>query len=144
MKYLIVVLVLLVFASTLPSTNGTQERRSLYISSLVISFDKTDAVFTVNYDMGDLPKLYILLLGSKTLEPRLRSVFSDFNYEIIKMDQNKAVLKVKNISRYEKGYYLHDSRKFGETINTMIIYTPDSPRTREYSSLNSTPNIFYR
>src|SRR5574341_1671013 len=138
MKYLIVVLVLLVFASTLQFTNGTQERRSLYISSLVINFDKTDAVFTVNYDMGDLPKLYILLLGSKTLEPRLRSVFSDFSYEIIKMDQNKAVLKVKNISRYEKGYYLHDSRKFGETINTMIIYTPDSPRTREYTSLNST------
>src|SRR5574341_1622124 len=93
MKYLIVVLVLLVFASTLQFTNGTQERRSLYISSLVINFDKTDAVFTVNYDMGDLPKLYILLLGSKTLEPRLRSVFSDFSYEIIKMDQNKAVLK---------------------------------------------------
>ncbi|MCZ7356265.1 MAG: hypothetical protein O8C66_11230 [Candidatus Methanoperedens sp.] len=144
MKSTLAILTILVFASIIPFTEGAQENRSLEITSLTIKFDKTDATFTVNYDMGDLPKLYILLFGSKTLEPNMRSVFSNFDYEIVKMDQNKAILKVENISRYEKGYYLHDSRKLGERINTLIIYTPDSPRTHEFSSIDSTPNIFYR
>ena len=60
------------------------------------------------------------------------------------MDQDKAVLKVKEISRQEKGYYLHESRKFGESIDTIIIFTKDSPRAKEYSNLNATPPTFYR
>ena len=104
----------------------------------------TDAVFMVNYDLGKIPKMYILLFGSKSIEPRIKAVFSNFDYEIVKMDQDKAILRVKNVSRLEKGFYLHDYRKLGASINTIIVYTPDSPRTREYSNLNSTPNTFYR
>jgi len=144
MKSAIVVLTLLVFALFLPFTDGSPEKRSLDITSLTIKFDKTDADFIVNYDLGKLPRLYVLLLGSKSIEPKIKDVFSNFDYEINKMDQNSAVLRVKNISRLDKGYYLHDSHKFGENINTVIIYTPDSTHTREYSNLNSTPNIFYR
>ncbi len=125
-------------------SDGKQERQTLHITSLTINFEKTDATFTVNFDIGDLPRLYILLLGSKSLEPKVSSVFSNFDYKIIKMDQDQAILLVKNISRLDKGYYLHDSRKFGETINTVYIYTPDSPRAREYYNLNSTPYYFYR
>lgn len=128
----------------LPFTAGKPERRSLDITSLTIKFDKTDAEFTVNYDLDELPKLYILLLGSKSLEPKIKSIFSDFDYEITRMDQDKAILTVKNISRLEKGFYLHDSRKFGENIKKIIIYTPDSTRPGEYYNLDSTPNKFYR
>ncbi len=143
MKSLIVVLFTVLLLTAI-LTDGKTERQSLQITSLTIKFDKADAIFTVNFDIGDLPRLYILLLGSKSLEPKINSVFSNFDYEIIKMDQDKAILLVKNISRLDKGYYLHDSRKFGETINTVYIYTPDSPRAREYYNLNSTPYYFYR
>ncbi len=143
MKSLILVLFTVLLLTAILS-DGKQERQTLHITSLTINFEKTDATFTVNYDIGNLPKMYILLLGSKSLEPKIKSVFSNFDYKIVKMDQDKAILLVKNISRLDKGYYLHDSRKFGETINTVYIYTPDSPRAREYYNLNSTPYYFYR
>ena len=50
------------------------------------------------------------------------------------MDQDKAILRVKNISRLDRSYYLHDSRKFGESIRTMYIYTSDSPDPKKYSN----------
>ncbi len=145
MKNLVLILLMvLVLASFLPFTGGAKERRSLDITSLTINFDRTDAIFTVNYDLGTMPRLYILLLGSKSIEPKIRSLFLNFDYEILRMDQDKATLKVKGISRYEKGYYLHDSRKFGDSISTIYIYTPDSPRAKEYTHINSTPPTFYR
>lgn len=144
MKKSVLILFIVLVSASLPFTEGTSDRRSLDITSLTINFDKTDATFTMNYDFGRLSKLYILLLGSKSIEPKIKSVFSSFDYEIIKMDQDKTILMVKNISRLDKGYYLHDSVKFGETIRTIYIYTHDSGRPREYFNINSTPNIFYR
>lgn len=138
------VLLILVLILLIPFSGGTPDNRSLDITSLTINFDRTDAIFTVNYDMGGLPKMFILLLGSKSLEPKIRSVFSEFDYDIIKMDAEKAVLRVRNISRLDKGYYLHDAKKFGEYIDTVDIYTTDSPRPREYSNINSTQYTFYR
>lgn len=146
MKKPVLILLLILVSASLPFTEGTSDRRSLDITSLTINFDKTDATFTVNYEFGRLSKLYILLLGSKSIEPKIKSVFSSFDYEIIKMDQDKTILRVKNISRLDndKRYYLHDSVWFGETIRTIYIFTPDSGRSREYFNLNSTPDIFYR
>ncbi|GFO97104.1 hypothetical protein ig2599ANME_1304 [groundwater metagenome] len=132
----VTILLLLVIASLTPFSDGTPDKRSLDITSLTINFEKTDAIFTVDYDMGGLPKLFILFMGSKSLEPKIRSVFSEFDYDIIKMDPEKAVLRVRNISRLDKGYYLHDSVKFGESIKTVLsIYTPDSPDPKKYSRL---------
>jgi hypothetical protein len=141
---IVAVLLILVLAFLIPFSGGTPDNRSLDITSLTINFDKTDATFTVNYDMGELPKLFIFLLGSKSLEPKIKSVFFEFEYDIIKMDPDKAVLRVRNISRLDKGYYLHDAKKLGEYIDTLYIYTPDSPRPREYSYINTTQYTFYR
>ncbi len=138
-----ILILFMVLALMLPLSEGNPGR-PFGITSLIINFDKTDATFTVNYDLGKIPKMYILLFGSKSIEPRIKAVFPNFDYDILKMDQDKTILRVKNISRLEKGFYLHDSRRLGASINTIIVYTPDSSRTREYSNLNSTPNTFYR
>ena len=143
-KPIIVIFLVLFFASILPISDGTSANHTLKITSLTINFDKTNATFTVNYEIGQIPKMYILLFGSKSLEPKIRELFSNFDYDIVKMNQDETILKVKNISRYEKGFYLHDSRKLGATINSIIVSTPDSARTKEYSNLNSTPDTFYR
>lgn len=142
-RNLVLALIILLVLSVI-ITEGKPEIRSLHVTSLIIKFDKTDAIFTANYDFGRMPKMYLLLFGSKSLEPNIKSVFSNFDYEIIKMDQDRAILKVKNISSLSNGYYLHNSRKFGGTIDVVYIYTQDSPYTREYFRLNSTPNYFYR
>jgi hypothetical protein len=146
MKNLILILIaVFVIASFLPPTEGTPGGRPIDITSLVIKFDKTDAQFTVNYDIGTMPKMYILLLGGKSIAPRIKDVFSNFDYTVIKMDQEKTILHVKNVSRYEKNlnYYLHDSVKFGATIKNMKIYIPGESRPAEYIGLNATPPKFY-
>ena len=141
---LIIVLIALVIALTVPQTVSASKTRPLDIKSVTIRFERTDATITVDFDFPALMKIYLLLLGSKNLEPEISSIFPDFDYTILRLDQDKAVLKIRNISRFDKGYYLHDSHKFGTTIHTIFIYTPDSLQPREYTNLNSTPNIFYR
>ncbi len=135
--------IILILASFLPLSGEAQGTRGLEISTLIIKFQKTDAEFTVNYDIGMIPKMYILLMGGRSIEPKIKELFSNFDYEVIKMDQDKAILHVKNISRFEKGYYLHDSVGFGTRINTMIIYIPGDPSPAQYFGLNATKNTFY-
>jgi hypothetical protein len=143
-KSIMVIFIVLVFASILPISEGTSANHTFEITSLTINFDKTNATFIVNYDLGKIPKMYILLFGSKSIEPKIRELFSNFDYDIVKMNQDETILNVKNISRPEKGFYLHDSRKLGASINSIFVSTPDSPRAKEYSNLNSTPDTFYR
>ena len=135
--------IILILASFLPLSEGAQVTRVVEISSLIIKFQKTDAEFTVNYNIGTIPRMYILLMGGKSIEPKMKELFSNFDYDIVKMDQDRAILHVKNISRFEKGYYLHDSIDFGTKINTMIIYVPGDPRPAQYFGLNATKNTFY-
>ncbi len=138
---LIIIFILIPDAGAELST--TLNVRPLKITYLVIEFHGTDAVFTLNYDMNSLAKLYVLLLGSRTIEPKIKAIFSNFDYDILKIDSNKAILKVRNVSRYDRGYYFHDSRKLGTSIPVIIVYTPDSPKPIEFHNLDSTPYIFY-
>ncbi|CAG0989348.1 MAG: hypothetical protein OIN86_16190 [Candidatus Methanoperedens sp.] len=141
-----VIFIILLLTFFIPLSEGTQGAHTFEISSLTIKFNKTDAEFTVNYDLGAIPKMYILLMGGKSLEPEMRELFSNFDYEVVKMDQGKTILHVKNISRFDKNlnYYLHDSVKFGYHIKTIIIYIPGDTRPTEYFGLDATPNKFYR
>ncbi len=143
-KSVLIIILGILLATALPFSLGDTEKRSLDITEVTINFEKTDAKFTVQYELGTLPKLYVLLFGSKSLDPKIQAVFADFQYEVIRIDENGAILRMKNISRLEKGYYLHDSMKFGENLRTVYIITTDSSRPKEYSNINATPNIFYR
>lgn len=142
MRASVILILLIIFTSVITATDGKIDKR-LHITSLDIKFDKTDAIFTVNYNFDKFSETFFLILGTKTLEPKIRSIFPNFEYDVIKIDQNKAVLRVKNISVLNKDYYLHTSRKFGDTIDTVYISDPSNTRIREYYSINSTPNYFY-
>lgn len=143
-KSVLIIILGILLAIALPFSLGDTEKRSLDITEVTINFEKTDARFTVQYELGTLPKLYVLLFGSKSLDPKIQAIFADFQYEVIRIDENGAILKMKNVSRLENGYYLHVSMKFGEKLSTVYIITPDSSRPKEYTNINTTPNIFYR
>lgn len=142
MRKSIILTLLIIFISVTLVTDGKRDR-DLHITSLDIKFDKTDAIFTVNYDFDTFSETFLLLFGTKPLEPRIKSLFSDFEYDIIRIDLNKAILRVKNISRLSKDYYLHDSRSFNETIDTVYISDTYNTVIREYHNVNATPNFFY-
>lgn len=138
------ILVFLAIFAFVVITDGRQDGRNLHITSLSIQFDKTDATFVAHYDFGSLPKMYLLIFGTKTIEPEIRSIFSNFDYDVIKIDEEQAILRVKKISVLDKGYYLHDSRSIGQTIDTVYVSDPSSTKIKEYYNINSTPNYFYR
>lgn len=133
---------LIIFILITAVTDGKRDK-DLHITSLTIQFDKTDAIFTINYDFDKFSKTYLLVFGSKSIQPKIKSIFRNFDYKIIKIDQDKAILRVKNISRLDKGYYLHDSRNFGDVIGTVYISDSSSIEIKEYYNMNSTPNYFY-
>src|SRR3970040_1048473 len=104
MKISIILIFLIIFALVTVLSDGKREK-DLQITSLEIKFDKTDAIFTVNYNFDKFSETFLLLFGTKPIEPKVRSAFQNFEYELIKMDQNRAILRVKNISVLNKGYY---------------------------------------
>lgn len=142
MKIPVILGLLIIFAIVTVVTDGKREKE-LHITSLEIKFNKTDAIFTIHYDFDKFSKTFFLLLGTKTLEPKIKSLFPDLEYDVIKIDQNKAIIRVKNISRLDKDYYLHDSHKFSDIIDTVYISDTSSTIIREYHNINSTPNYFY-
>ena len=138
-----VVLIFLMIFTSMTIVTDERKDKELHITLLEIKFDKTDAIFTVNYDFDKFSETYLLLFGTKTLEPKIRSAFQNFEYDVIRIDHNKAILRVKNISRLNKDYYLHDSHKFNRIIETVYIYDPSGTIIREYHNVNSTSNYFY-
>jgi len=143
MKTPVILILLMVFTSMTIITDGKRDK-DLRITSLDIKFNKTDAIFTVNYDFDKFSETFLMLFGAKTIESKIRHPFQNFEYDIIKIDHNRAILRVKNISVLNKGYYLHNSREFGDTIDTVYVSDPSTTRIREYHNINSTPNYFYK
>lgn len=141
---ILIIAVFTIAALMVPTGIGTN--RIIDINLLTMHFNKTDARFTVNYDIGAISKIYIMLLGGKSIEPVISEVFSNFNFTIVKIDQDKTIIQVHNISRYEKNvsYYLHDPVKFGIVMKKVEIYVPGDVRPKDYVGINATPALFYR
>lgn len=141
---LILVAIFTVAALIVPTGGGTN--RIIDINLLTMDFSKTDAQFVVNYDISPIPKMYIMLLGGKSIEPAISEAFSNFNFTIVKIDQDETILQIHNISRYEKNldYYLHEPVKFGVVMKKVEIYVPGDVRPKDYVGINATPALFYR
>jgi hypothetical protein len=145
MSTLKIALILFIAVMLLVPAQGARTNQQS-ITSLNITFKNTDAEFVVNYDLGTIPKLYILLMGGTNIVPRINETFYNFNYTIIKIDEKQTLLHVSNISRLDpqkQQYYLHDSTKFGTRIALLNIYMPGSKDPMVYRDINATANTFY-
>lgn len=138
MKRLIPILLVLL-ALTMPLASAD----CIHVTRTTMQFQGADAVFTLDYDLKFLAKVYVWALGSAKVVPEIEARFISFdNVTIEKLNYEEAVVIVKNVSYYDDGYYFHNSHDFGMTIEKLVVDTPDgSPRT--YWNTNRTPNIFY-
>ena len=139
----ILILIFLIFFVFVAITDGRGDRQ-LSITSLSIKFDKADATFIIDYQFDKLTNLYFFMFGTQNIVPKIEDLFFDFDYKIVKVDNKEAILMVKNISRLNNGYYLHDSRKLGDTIDTVYISDSSSTEIKEYHDINATPYHFYK
>lgn len=139
MKRLIPVLLVLSVLLIHPASAGC-----VHVTQVTMQFQGADAVFTLDYDLDLLAKIYIWAFGSTNIVPEIEVWFTSFDdTEMQKLDIEQAIVLVKNVSSYNNGYYFHNSHDFGMTIEKLVVEPPDgSPRT--YWNTNKTPNIFYK
>ncbi len=141
MKQRILILLVLTLLLTMPAASAGCAQ----VTEMLMEFQKEDAIFTVYYDIGTLPKIYIMAFGSAKIVPEIEAQFAPFDEDdvtIESLDCERAVVVVKNVSHYEIGYYFHNPHKLGITVDRLVVDPPDgSPRI--YLNTNVTPSLIY-
>jgi len=125
------------------NTEQFREGKYIHIDSIEIVFDKTDANVDVEYHLSPFAEAYMLLFGSKNLEPKIREIFANFTeVKILQIGSSSASLYITNISRKKDQYYLHDSRRFGMQPDVLTLVYPDGTK-KIYQNAISTQDTFY-
>ena len=140
----IVVLFIATFALVMmPSSTVTDDEQFIHINQMVLTFEKTDGIAEINYDLDVFAQTYVFLLGSRNLEPTFKNIFFEFeDFEIIEIGQDHATIMLKNISRQSGEYYLHDSHELGSNIDVLTFVYPDGS-TKQLENTQNTQNTFY-
>ena len=141
MKQRISLLLVLTLLLTMPAASAGY----MHVTQTLVEFEGADAVFTVDYEIELLARIYIMAFGSTKIVPEIEARFASFDEDdvtIERLDYEQAVVSVKNVSYYDDGYYFHNSHDFGITMETLVMDLPDgSPKV--YWNTNSTPSVFY-
>ncbi len=140
----IVVLLIVLFALiVIPSSAVVDDEEYIHINQMIVTFEKTDAVVRITYDLDPFAKTYIFLLGGRNLNPVFEQIFFDFDgITVTEIGQNHAVVMVKNVSRPSDEYYLHDSHELGTSVDLLTFIYPDGS-TKRLEHTSSTQNTFY-
>ncbi len=142
MKQRISILLVLTLLLTMPAASAG----CVQVTETLMEFQKEDAVFTVYYDIEILPKIYIMAFGSAKIVPEIEAQFAPFDENdvtIERLDYERAVVVVRNVSHYNKGYYFHNPHELGITIKKLVVDPPDS-LPRIYLNTNTTPSLYYK
>ena len=141
MKQRISILLVLTLLLTVPAASAG----CVQVTRTLMEFQGADAVFTLDYDLDFLAKIYVMAFGSAKIVPEIEAQFAPFNegdVTIERLDYEQAVVVVKNVSYYNKGYYFHNPHEFGVTMKKLVVDPPDGS-SRVYLNTNSTPSLFY-
>jgi hypothetical protein len=141
----LIISAVLMAAKVSPGINADQftEGKYIHLDNMEIAFSGTDARISIEYHLSPFAQAYIFLFGSKNLEPKIKEIFFDFgNVEVQEIGKDSALIQVKGISRHSDEYYLHESRKFGVSPDTLTVIYPEGTR-REINRPRTTPNTFY-
>jgi hypothetical protein len=126
------------------SADQFEEGKYIHVDSIEIQFEKTDAAVSINYHLNPFAQAYVLMFGSKNLEPKIKEIFSGFReVKIQQIGRSSASLQVLNISREEAGNYLCDSYELGVQSDVVTFVYPPKGKTRSYEHVKVTPPVFY-
>jgi hypothetical protein len=122
----------------------------IYIKDVTMHLNGDNATFELNYTLETFTRFYVLALGCKYLEGELLSFLGNYSdVKLIKADMNGASLLVRGAGKYDRGYYLFDSRPLGsknqpiqESIARFSVVYPQG-RTRTYYNVTSTQSVFF-
>jgi hypothetical protein len=122
----------------------------IYIKDVTMHLNGDNATFELNYTLETFTRFYVLALGCKYLEGELISFLGNYSdVKLIKADMNGASLLVRGAGKYDRGYYLFDSRPLGpknqpiqESIARFSVVYPQG-RTRTFYNVTSTQSVFF-
>lgn len=137
---------ILLAAKVVPETSSDQfkEGKYIHVDSIVIQFEKTNATVNIDYHLSPFAQAYVLLFGSKNLEPKIKEIFSEFReVKIQKIEKSSASLQILNVSREEDGYYLCNSYELGVQSDTLTFIYPPKGTKKSYEYVKVTPPVFY-
>ncbi len=121
--------------------------RYLQVRSITMTLEGQDATFNIEYELDMIARMYVLFLGTGSIEPAIYDIFSDFNdIQVLSVREDNAVVKVRNVSYHdpEQGgnILFHDSHNLGITVDNFILVFPSGVE-RTFSNVSTTPNTFF-
>ncbi len=137
------------------STASAEQPRYLQVKSITMTLEGPDATFNIEYELDLIAKVYVMFLGTGSIEPAICDLFNDFdNIQVLSVREDNAVVKVMNVSYQdpEQSYqdpeqggnmFFHDSHNLGTTVDTFILVFPSGVK-RTFSDVSTTPNTFFQ
>jgi len=146
----IILLITGLLLSSIFFTTGTasaEQPRYIHVNSITMTLEGPDATFNIEYDLDIIARVYVMFLGTGSLEPAIYDIFSDFNdIQVLSVREDNAVVKVRNVSYHdpEQGgnIFFHDSHNLGITVDTFILVFPSGVE-RTFSNVSTTQNTFF-
>ncbi|GEM_PF-847006 len=146
MKLISLLVCILLFATFSLSTIAyadSNDDHYIHFNEMIINFEGTDATVSISYDLNAFSRVYVLLLGSHNLNPTLENVLFEFEeVKVGRIGRSEATVYVKNISRQNEEYFLHDSHSLGAKVDTLTMFYPDGS-SRTVPDAIATPDTFY-
>jgi hypothetical protein len=123
----------------------------LSVKDITMNLNEGNATFQLNYTLDTFTKIYVLVLGSRYIQPDLVSMFGNFDdIKIERIDHRSATILAAKAGKYNGSYYFFDSRPLEiddsilqNTIGKFRVIYPGEPNQTFYN-ISSTPEIFYR
>ena len=144
----IILLITGLLLSSIIFTTGTasaEPPRYFHVNSVTMNPEGPDVRFTVKYELDIIAKMYVLFLGTRSIEPAIHDLFYDFdNIRVISVRDNSAEIIAYNVGYQDNeigGIYFYDSHMLGATADEFILF-PYSANPERLQNADSTPNTF--
>ncbi len=129
-------------------TASAEPPRYLQVRSITMTLEGQDATFNIEYELDFIARMYVLFLGTGSIEPAIYDIFNDFdNIEVLSVREDSAVVKVRNVSYQDpeqgENMFFHDSHDLGTTVDTFILVFPSGVK-RTFFDVSTTPNTFFK
>jgi hypothetical protein len=139
-------IILLIFLA-----NGGLAGNFLSVKDITMYLNEGNATFQLNYTLDTFTKIYVLVLGSRYIQPDLVSMFGNFDdIKIEGVDHQSATILAAKAGKYNGSHYFFDSRPLEiddsilqNKIKKFRVIYPGEPNQTFYN-ISCTPEVLYR
>lgn len=135
---------LALMACLMPLADGSNY---IYVKDITMRLENENATFELNYTLEAFTRLYVLVLGCRSIEPDLLSLLGkDAAAKLVRAGPDSAALEISGAGEKKYGYnnsqyYVFKPRRLSATAAYFKVIYPDGI-FRTYNNLSETPAVF--